>query len=86
VVDVGCRNTVFNALAQSAAPLVPELLELGVHRFRVELVWERAGEVTRILSAYRELLNGEINPAAALQAASVHERYGVTTPLRIRKR
>ncbi len=86
VVDVGCRNTMFNALAQSAAPLVPQLLELGVRRFRVELVWEKADEVTRTLSAYRKLLAGEISATAALEAARVHERYGVTTPLRIRKR
>lgn len=85
VVDVGCRNTVFNALAQSAAPLVPELLALGVRRFRVELVWEGAAEVTRTLDAYRALLKGELAPAAVLEAAAVHERYGVTTPLRIRK-
>ncbi|HEU5076507.1 MAG TPA: DUF3656 domain-containing protein [Polyangiaceae bacterium] len=85
IVDVGCRNTVFNAFAQSAAPLVPRLLELGVRRFRVELVWERADEVHRTLSAYRQLLAGELSPAEALEAASVHERYGVTT-LRIRKR
>jgi putative protease len=86
VVDVSCRNTVFNALAQSAAPLVPKLLDLGVRRFRVELVWERAEEVTRTLTAYRGLLAGELSPAEALKAASVHERYGVTTPLRIHKR
>ncbi len=86
VVDVSCRNTVFNALAQSAAPLVPKLLELGVRRFRVELVWERGPEVARTLTAYRQLLAGQISPAAALEAAAVHERYGVTTPLRIRKR
>ncbi|MFT3922222.1 MAG: DUF3656 domain-containing protein [Myxococcales bacterium] len=86
VVDVSCRNTVFNAFAQSAAPLVPKLLELGVRRFRVELVWERGDEVTRTLAAYRRLLGGEISAAEALKAASVHERYGVTTPLRIPKR
>jgi putative protease len=86
VVDVGCRNTVFNASAQSAAPLVPALLELGVRRFRVELVWEKAEEVTRTLHAYRKLLRGELSAAAALEAASVHERYGVTTPLRAGKR
>jgi U32 family peptidase len=86
VVDVGCRNTVFNALAQSAAPLVPELLALGVRRFRVELVWENAGEVTRTLAAYRKLLQGELSANAALEAASVHERYGVsTTPAPARK-
>jgi putative protease len=86
VVDVGCRNTVFNAFAQSAAPLVPKLLELGVRRFRVELVWERADEVTRTLIAYRRLLAGELSANEALHAAAVHERYGVTTPLRVRAR
>src|SRR5262245_22580386 len=85
VVDVGCRNTVFNALAQSAAPLVPQLLELGVRRFRVELVWETADETTRTLAAYQKLLSGELSPAAVLEAAAVHERYGITTPLRIRR-
>jgi putative protease len=85
VVDVGCRNTVFNALAQSAAPLVPRLLELGVRRFRVELVWERAEEVKRTLAAYQKLLRGEINAATALETAAVHERYGLTT-LRLKKR
>ncbi|MEJ7602530.1 MAG: DUF3656 domain-containing protein [Kofleriaceae bacterium] len=44
VVDVGCRNTVFNAQAQSAASLVPALLAAGVSRFRVELVRETATE------------------------------------------
>jgi putative protease len=86
VVDVGCRNTVFNAFAQSAAPLVPKLLELGVRRFRVELVWERADEVTRTLAAYRRLLAGELSANEALHAAAVHERYGVTTPLRVHAR
>jgi len=86
VVDVSCRNTMFNALAQSAAPLVPELLELGVRRFRVEFVWERGHEVTRTLGAYQRLLSGEISPTAALELAAVHERYGVTTPLRVKKR
>jgi putative protease len=84
VVDVGCRNTVFNAQAQSAAPLVPHLLELGVRRFRVELVWERAEEVTRTLKAYQRLLKGELSAEAVLKETAVHERYGVTTPLRKR--
>jgi len=84
VVDVSCRNTMFNATAQSAAPLVPQLLELGVRRFRVELVWERGEEVTRTLAAYRRLLAGEITSSQALEVAAVHERYGVTTPLRVR--
>ena len=77
---------VFNAVAQSAAPLVPKLLELGVRRFRVELVWERGEEVKRTLAAYRGLLAGELSAKEALRAAAVHERYGVTTPLRVQTR
>jgi putative protease len=74
----------YDAQAQSAAPLVPHLLDLGVRRFRVELVWERAEEVTRTLVAYRKLLSGELGAEAVLKEAAVHERYGVTTPLRKR--
>jgi putative protease len=79
IVDVGCRNTVFNPFAQSAAPLVPQLLERGVRRFRVEFVWEDAEQVQRTLHAYRGVLSGAIAPEAALRDASVQERYGVTT-------
>lgn len=79
IVDIGCRNTVFNALAQSAAPLVPRLLPRGVRRFRVEFVWETAEQVERTLRAYRDLLHGATTPAAALRSVGVHEQYGVTT-------
>jgi putative protease len=78
VVDVGCRNTVFNARAQSAAPLLPELLARGVRRFRVEFVWEKAEQVSRALAAYRALLRGELSSQAALRQVGVHEQYGVT--------
>jgi putative protease len=86
VVDVGCRNTMFNASAQSAAPLVPRLLELGVRRFRVEFVWESADEVRRILEAYSRLLAGELGAPAVLDAVGVHERYGLGSLVRSRKR
>lgn len=78
IVDVGCRNTVFNAQAQSAASLVPKLLERGVRRFRVEFVRESREEATRVLSAYQELLAGRLSPAEAVRRAAVHEQFGVT--------
>ncbi|WP_163995444.1 U32 family peptidase [Pyxidicoccus caerfyrddinensis] len=78
VVDVGCRNTVFNAQAQSAASLVPRLLERGVRRYRVEFVRESREEATRVLSAYQDLLAGRIGPAEAVRRAAVHEQFGVT--------
>ncbi|AEI65315.1 U32 family peptidase [Corallococcus macrosporus] len=78
VVDVGCRNTVFNAQAQSAASLVPSLLARGVRRFRVEFVRESREEASRVLAAYQELLAGRISPAEAIRRAAVHEQFGVT--------
>jgi hypothetical protein len=41
IVDVGCRNTVFNGELQSAAALVPEIVARGVRRFRFEFVPNR---------------------------------------------
>ena len=78
IVDVGCRNTVFNAQAQSAASLVPKLLERGVRRYRVEFVRESREEAARVLAAYQELLAGRISPAEAVRRTAVHEQFGVT--------
>jgi len=78
VVDVGCRNTVFNAQAQSAASLVPDLLAAGVRRFRLELVRESASETQRLFEAYTQLVAGAIAPAEAVRRAAVHEQFGVT--------
>ncbi len=60
--DVGCRNTVFHAKAQSAAQLLPELARVGVGRYRIELVRESAAEVSRVVAAYRRAIE---NPKAA---------------------
>ncbi|HET9990273.1 MAG TPA: DUF3656 domain-containing protein, partial [Kofleriaceae bacterium] len=77
-VDVGCRNTVFNAQAQSAASLVPELLTAGVRRLRIELVRESAAESARVYDAYVRLAAGQISASDAVRTASVHEQFGVT--------
>ena len=61
--DVGCRNTVFHAAAQSAAGVVPGLQKKGVRRFRIELVRETAEDVLRIVGAYRTLLLGTTTAA-----------------------
>ena len=78
VVDVGCRNTVFGAQAQSAAEAVPGLLARGVRRFRVEFVWESQSEASAVLAAWQALLAGQITPAQLHQRVSVHEQFGVT--------
>jgi putative protease len=78
IVDVGCRNTVFNAEAQSAARLAPRLVAAGVRRFRAELVWETQAQATAVLSSWQALLAGLITPNELLKRTGVHEQFGVT--------
>ena len=78
IVDVGCRNTVFNARAQSAAACLPQLLAAGVRRFRVELVRESFAETQRVLEAYAALLRGERHPRAVIEEVGALEKYGVS--------
>jgi putative protease len=78
LVDVGCRNTVFNAQAQSAASLVPALVARGVTRLRVELVRETAAEAARTYTAYLGLVTGSQTPADTVRAVAAHEQFGVT--------
>ncbi len=79
VVDVGCRNTVFNASAQSAAGLVHRLVELGARRLRVEFVRETRALAEDVLGAYVDLLAGRATPAELRRRVGVHEQFGVTS-------
>jgi putative protease len=75
--DIGCRNTVFHAAPQSAADLVPNLAQRGVRRYRIELVRESREEVTRVVSAYRDLILGKRTAAAVWRALKAESGYGV---------
>lgn len=71
--DVGCRNTVFHASAQSAVHLVPGLVRAGVRRFRLELVREDRAAVARLVRGYRSVIEARTEPAELwrdLRAAS----------------
>jgi putative protease len=78
VVDVGCRNTVFNAAAQTAASLARSLAERGVSRLRAEFVWESREETLLVIQAYSGLLDGSLSPAECLARIGAHEQFGVT--------
>jgi putative protease len=75
--DVGCRNTVFHAHAQSAAAQIPRALGAGVRRFRVELVREDEADVRRVVASYRALLAGRTTPAEVLRTLRADGHYGV---------
>ncbi len=78
VVDVGCRNTIFNAQAQSAARLVGDLVNRGVARLRIELVRETANETLTAWLAYRALLDQTATAVQTLAKIAAQEQFGVT--------
>ncbi|TVR94695.1 MAG: U32 family peptidase, partial [Trueperaceae bacterium] len=70
--DVGCRNTVFGAEAQSAARHWPRWRAAGLRDARVEFVHAGPDEVHAVLRAWRDALDGSLDPdslAARLRAA-----------------
>jgi len=56
--DVGCRNTVYNAIPQSASQYLRRMVDLGVRWFRVEFLREGAADVKRLLDGYQGVLEG----------------------------
>jgi putative protease len=78
VADVGCRNTLFNAVAQSSAEVVADLRNASVSRFRIELLRESPGEIHRLLQLYRQLLNGTVSGEHVWQSLNAMNRVGVT--------
>lgn len=82
VSDEGCRNTLFNARAQSAARCVPDALRCGLSRLRVEFLLEDAIQVRRIMESYNSFLEKKIGVDLLLRKLGVIDRPGVTEPER----
>ncbi len=76
--DVGCRNTLFNAIPQSGAEVVSELLSCGVRNFRVELLDESPDEIRLMLDSYRDLLSGRVAGRDVWKKLNAANRVGVT--------
>lgn len=76
--DVGCRNTLFNAVPQSGAEIVPSLLANGVKHFRLELLDERGSELRQILDLYQQLLAGTVKGKEVWTRLQASNRVGVT--------
>jgi hypothetical protein len=83
--DSGCRNTVFNAQPQSAAPYVGQLLDAGVRHLRVELTDQPGALVGPLLERYASLARGDETPERLLEwlganlVDSTGYKPGVTT-------
>jgi U32 family peptidase len=76
--DVGCRNTLFHAQAQSGAAYFEEFRKLGPAAFRVELLLEDAVETERILRGYQRLLAGKSTGSMIIRELNLRSQLGVT--------
>jgi putative protease len=76
--DAGCRNTLFNARAQTGADYVSRMLALGVRHFRLEFLNETPEQLAQIISKYRQLLAGEITGPQLWRELKLLNQLGVT--------
>ncbi len=77
--DIGCRNTLYNGHAQSGAEAAEKLIKMGIQHFRIELLRDAPAEETRrLLSLYRDLLQGKIDGATVWKSLKAENRVGVT--------
>ncbi|WP_096202249.1 U32 family peptidase [Bacillus sp. FJAT-45350] len=77
-VDIGCRNTVYNAIEQSGAEYLPQFKELGVRNYRVEFLEEDGAKVQEVLALYRQALEGERTGTSVWKALKATNQLGVT--------
>ena len=76
--DVGCRNTLFNAAAQTGAAHFEELRAAGLRHFRIELLEESSVETHAVLRAYQNLLDGTTRGETLWRSLKAQPQLGVT--------
>jgi putative protease len=76
--DVGCRNTLYNALPQTSAEYLPRFLHRGARNLRVEFLDDSPEAVTRILGLYRDALSGRREVKNLWRDLKATSKYGVT--------
>lgn len=76
--DTGCRNTVFNARAQTGAEFYDVLFAAGLRHFRLEFLNETPAEVARTIHLYRELVAGRRSGGDLWRELKLNNQLGVT--------
>ena len=76
--DTGCRNTVFNNAAQSAAEYIGRMKEQGLRWFRIDLLRETPEQIGPLLEQYRRVIAGEDDGRATWKRLKALNRLGVT--------
>lgn len=76
--DTGCRNTVFNSVAQSAAEYVGRMKELGIRCFRIDLLRETPEQSVRLVEQYRRVIDGTDDGRQTWKQLKAVNQLGVT--------
>ncbi|MGF1452977.1 MAG: DUF3656 domain-containing protein [Opitutales bacterium] len=76
--DGGCRNTVYNARAQTGAEYADTFAKAGAAAFRIEFLRESAEEVRETMARYERLLNGETIGENLWRELKLMNQLGVT--------
>ncbi|MEQ1751857.1 MAG: DUF3656 domain-containing protein, partial [Prosthecobacter sp.] len=76
--DVGCRNTLFNAVPQTGAQFFSGLMKAGLRHYRVELLEQTRDEATRTIRTYQDLLAGQRGGEDIWRDLKAQSQLGVT--------
>ncbi|MES2737633.1 MAG: DUF3656 domain-containing protein [Verrucomicrobiota bacterium] len=76
--DVGCRNTLFNAVPQTGAQYFNGLMQAGLRHYRVELLEQTKDESLRIIRTYQSLLASQRGGEDIWRDLKAQSQLGVT--------
>jgi U32 family peptidase len=76
--DVGCRNTLYNAVPQTAAEYLPRLISHGARYLRIEFLDDDASSVDRTVRLYQDVLAGRRDANNLWRELKASNQYGVT--------
>jgi len=75
--DMGCRNTVFAAQAQTGVYSLKEWNRTGIRQFRIEMVDEDHDNTQVVIDAYLRALTGELKPSEVWDTLDcIHDSNG----------
>ncbi len=77
--DVGCRNTLFNAVPQTGARYFADFMHAGLRHYRLELLEESRPAAARTISLYQDLLTERRTGDEMWRDLKARSQLGVVT-------
>ncbi len=76
--DQECRNTMYNAKAQSASRFFSNWSQLGLGVVRIEALKERGSELIEKILNHLKFFDGELSTENLLNTLNAYESYGIS--------